>query len=92
MAGAGMIQHEVHVNLDALGMGGVHEVLEIGLGAVQRVHRIVVVHIISVIRIGGMRRAQPQSGGAQAIQIVQFVLDTLEIADPVAVAVGEGVD
>ena len=87
-----MIEHEVHVNLDALRVGGVHEGFEIGLGAIQRVHRRVVVHVVAVVGIGGMGRAQPQSRGAQAIQVVQLVLDALEVADTVAVAVGEGID
>ena len=89
MALAGMIEHEIHVNLDALGMGGIYQRLEIGLSAVQRVQGSIVVHMI---RVGGMRRAQPQGRNAQGVQVIQLVLDTLEVTDAVTVTVGKTVN
>ena len=39
-----------------------------------------------------MRRAQPEGRNAQAVQVVQLALDTLEVTNAVAVGVGKAVD
>ena len=89
---AGMVQDIVHVDLDVLGMGRVDQVLEVLLRAEQRVHGIVIIHVITVIGGRLLRRRQPQRRRAHLVQVVQLVLDALEVAHAVAVAVGEGID
>ena len=86
-----MVQDIVHVDLDALGVRGVDEGLEVSLSSVQGVDRRVIVNVISVIGRSGMRRREPQSRGPDGIQVVQLGDDALEVADTVAVAVGEGI-
>ena len=87
-----MVQDEVHVDLDVPGVGRVDQVLEVRLGAIQGVDRVVIIHVIGVIGRGRMRRGQPEGGRAHPVQVVQLVLDALEVADAIAVAVGEGVN
>ena len=97
---SGVVQHIVQVNVDVLGMGGSKQGFEILFGffgrmlpnRIRRVQLVIILHIIPVVGIGRMHRRQPQGGGAQAFQVIQFVLDALEIADAVAVAVREGID
>ena len=92
VSGAGMIQHKVHVDGDALGMGGVNEALEVLLGAVERVQSGIVVHLVTVITARGMGRRQPQGRHAQTVQVVQLVLNALEVSHAVSVRVGKAVD
>ena len=81
-------------------MGCIDQVLEVlssffcrmlsdGIGRIQSV---VIPDIISVIGIRRMRRAQPEGRRTEVLEIVQFLLDALEIADAVTIAVTEGID
>ena len=45
-----------------------------------------------MVRVGGVGRGEPEGGYSQRIQIVQSGLNAVEIAYPVAVAVGKTVD
>ena len=92
MTGAGVVEHEVHVYLDALCVCGVDEVLEIFFRAITGVEGHVVVYVVGVVGVGGMRGGEPQRRNSQSVKVIELVLYTLEIADAVSVAVCEGVD
>ena len=87
-----MVQHEVHIDLDSLIMGGFDKILEISLRAVQIIDLEIVVHVICVIRRGGMCRRKPQRGHSQVMQIVQTVPDSIEVSNTIIVAVREGIN
>ena len=89
---AGMVQDIVHVNLDPPGVGRVDQPLEIRLRPVFRAHGRIVLHIIPMVGIGRMGGRQPDGGDAEGVEVIQPGGDPVEIADPVAVAVGEAVD
>ena len=89
---AAVVQHEVHVYLDALRMGGLDEVLKSLLSSVQGIDGIIVIDIVAVVRRSRMRRRKPQCRDSESVQIVELVLDTLEIAHPVLVTVRKGID
>ena len=92
VAAAAVVEDIVHIDGDALVVSGVDECLEVGLCAVERVHRAVVVNVVGVVAACRMCRRQPECRHSEGVQIVQLVLDALEIADAVAVAVSEAVD
>ena len=87
-----MVQDIVHVDLDALGVGSLDQLLKVLLSAIQLAYGIVVVHVIGMIAVGGMCRRQPQCGGSEPVQIVQLGNDALEVAYPISIAVREGID
>ena len=89
---SGVVQHVVHIDLDSPGMGSVDQILEVLFGTVNGVHGIIVRHVIGVVTVRRMRRRQPQSLDSQALQIIQFVPDAIEVPDSVPVAVREGID
>ena len=100
MALAGVVQDIVHVDFDTLCMGCIDQVLEVLSSffcrmlsdRIVRIQGVVIPDIISVIRVRRMRRAQPEGCCTEVFEIIQFLLDALEIADAVTIAVAEGID
>ena len=92
MAFAGMVQDIVHIDLDSLCVRGVDQVFEILLGAVFGVEGGVIPDVVAVVRVGGMRRREPDGGDSKAVQVIQALLDSLEVTDLVSVAVREAIN
>jgi hypothetical protein len=85
-----MIQHEFGNDAQPPLVGRLQEFLEVAHGAVHGVDAVIVRRVITVIpQRGGIKRQQPDGRDAQAFQIIEFGREPLEIADAVAVAVGE---
>ena len=89
---AGMVQHVVHVDVDALGLRLVDQVLEIGFRAEFRVDGGVVRHVVAVVRAASLDGRKPQRGHAQRLEVVEVLRHALEVAPAVSVGVGEAVD
>ena len=70
-------------------MGRVDEVLEILLCSELRIQGVIIPDIVSVVRIGRMRRRQPEGRDSHPVQVIQVVLDALEVTPTVAVGIGE---
>ncbi len=95
-----MVQHEVHQHADAALVRLGHQPLEIGVGTVVRLDLVVVGHVVAVIagRLG--HRHQPEAARAQiragaripVVDVVERLGESVEVADPVTVAVAEGAD
>ena len=88
----GVVGDFVDEDLDPLRVGGLHEALEVGLGAVARVHLVVVLHrvraadrALALHLPDGVNGHQPDDGDAELLEPRQTVDDALEIA-----ARGEG--
>ncbi len=91
----GVVDHQVHEQLHAARVQRGDQLVEVGQRAEHRVDVAVVADVVAVVVLGGaVDRRQPQHVHPQVGQVVEPVEDPAQIADPVAVAVGEaaGVD
>ena len=86
-----MVQDIIEINLYAMVVRGIDHGLEVGLGAILRIDRIIIFHIVGMIGMGGMDGREPQPGYAQLVEIIHPGGYALEIAYAVAVAVAETV-
>ena len=69
------------------------ELGEVGHRAEAGVDRGVVGHVVAVVAVrGGVEGHQPEAGDAEAGEVVEPLGQAQEVADAVAVAVGEGLD
>jgi hypothetical protein len=86
---AGVVDHHVLDDLDALGVGGVDQVLVGGVGGFQpRVDAGPVVGVVAVVVEPGAvlhRRRDPDGGEAEIADVVQALDQALEVAAPVRV-------
>ena len=96
---SGVVDHIVHVDADVVRVRLGDQALEIGLrlggrmrsGAIGGIQGRIVRDVIPVVGLGHLRRGEPEGGDAQLVQVIQVVLDALEVADAVAVGIGETV-
>ncbi len=66
------------------------EAIEVGLRAVLRIDRGVIAHVVADVPAGRrIDRRQPDRVDAEALEVVEVGDDPRQVADPVAVAVGE---
>lgn len=68
------------------------EVFEVGERAVVGIDGHVVDDVVAVLRIAGVDGQQPDARHAQVVEIIEFGRDAVQVADAVAVAVGERTD
>ncbi len=86
-----VVGHEVHQDPDAEGVGVGHEAVEGGEVAEERVDVAEVGHVVAEVGHGGaVERRQPDGVDPQPGQVVEPLAHALEVADAVAVGVGEG--
>ncbi len=89
----GVVDDQLDHHLHAALMGGVENLLEIVHGAVAGIDVDIVGDVVAVVAQGrGKERQQPDAGDAKILQIVQLREQAAEVADAVAVGVGEGPD
>ena len=97
MLARGMIEHHVHENGDPASMRFCNETLEIVVGAIGWFDAIVVADVIAVVAGGCGHRHEPDARRAEAprrrgvavVDVIEFLDQSLEVADAVAVAVVE---
>ena len=89
---AAVVEHEIEVNADILRLGLVNQIFQVRFGAKFTADGIVVVYVVSVVRHRFVDRREPQGCGADAVEVVEVIGDTADVAPAVAVAVGETVD
>ena len=87
-----MVDWQIQDQAQAPRVGLLQQLAQIVQTAVLRIYGAVVRHVILVVAGGGHDGHEPDAADAQGGHIVQFVPDTVQIPDPVAVAVGEGAD
>ena len=90
MRRAGVVDHEVHDQLHPALVQPGDQLVELLERAEQRVDVLVVADVVAVV--GHRRpvdRAQPDDVDAEPLEVVEVVDDAAEVADAVAVAVGE---
>jgi hypothetical protein len=86
----GVRGHEVQQHPDAPAAGGFDQRREVVHGAVARIDGVIVAHVVpGVTHRRGEARGEPDGVRAQPRQVLQPGLDAAEIADAVAIAVGE---
>ena len=89
----GVGQHLVEHDLQAPGVGGVEQPLEIRQRAVVGLHALVVGDIVAPVAVGrGMDRREPDPVDAEALDVVELGLDAGQVALAVAVGVEEAAD
>ena len=87
----GVVDDQVHDDLDAALVGAGQQLVEIGHGAELFHDLLIVGDVVAVVVVGGaVDGAHPDDVDAQFLQIVQLADDTAQIADAIAVAVTEG--
>jgi len=85
-----VVGHDVDDDADPRVVQGGRERVEVVEGAEARVDVAVVVDVVATIgQRGGVERAQPHRVDAQAGQVIDAGENAAEVADPVAVGVGE---
>ena len=80
-----MVEDVVEINLYPLRMRGVDHLLEVILGAEQRVQGAVIVHVVAMVRTGSLYGRQPQRRDSHGVEIIELGSDAVEVADAVAV-------
>ena len=89
----GVVDHELGDDAELAPLGFLHEAAEIRERAEIRIDLTIIGDVVAVVAPGrGIERKQPQRGDAEVLQIVELLGQSFEIADPVVVAVGEGLD
>src|SRR6185369_1619653 len=87
--GAGVIHHEIQDHLDAAPVRLGDQAVEIGPCAVVRIDRLVIGGVVAVVARRLEDRHEPEGVDAEVAQIIELRGQALEIADAVAVRVGE---
>ena len=89
----GVVDHQLDDDAQLAALGLLHEAAEILHGAEVGIDVAVVGDVVAVVAAGrGKERQQPKRGDAEILQIVELLGQPDEIADAVAVAVGERLD
>ncbi len=91
----GVVHHHVHDDADLPLFGFGHQPVEIRHGAVLGIDRLVVGNVVTEIYLGrGIDGRQPDGVDAQALEVIEPLGDSVEVADTVAVRVLEaaGID
>ena len=85
-----VVEHEIHDDADAAASGLGDEAIHVLHRAEERVHVPVVRDVVAVVVLRrAVHRRQPDRVDPQRLQIVQMREDAGDVADPVAVGVGE---
>ena len=91
----GVVDHQIHDDLDAPGVGLGQQPVKVGHGA-ELVHNgLIVADVVAVVVVGGaVDGGEPDYVGAQLLDVVQLAGDAGQVPDAVAVGVAEaaGVD
>ena len=88
---ARMVEHVIQVDPDAAGMGRVDECPQVGVRPEGGVDRLVVEHVVTVVRSRRMDRREPYGRGAECVDVVEPPGQPRQVAHLVAVAVGKAV-
>jgi hypothetical protein len=89
----GVIHDQVRDDPEATGVGRLEEGAELRHGPVRRVETIEVGDIVAVVAQGrGVHGQDPQAVDPEIAQVIEPGGETGEVADPVAVAIHEGLD
>jgi hypothetical protein len=87
----GMVADELGDHLEAAAMGLADELAHVLDGAVRGIDLVVVGDIVAVVaQRRGVEGQQPDRGDAELLQIIKAGCEALEVADAVAVTIGEG--
>ena len=87
----GVIHHHLDDHPNLVVMGRLQEVLEIPQSAITRVDGAIVRDIVTVVaKRRREERHKPDGCDAEFLQIFQFLLNTLEVANPVSVCIIKG--
>ena len=92
---AGVVDDEVHHQPHPARVQGLEELVEVGQGAERRVDVLVVTDVVArVVLRGRIDRGEPHDVDAELLEVVEAADQSAEVADAVAVGVGEaaGVD
>src|SRR5437764_844027 len=95
-----VVRHEVHEDANAAAVRLTHELAEVVIGAVRRIHMVVVGDVVAVIARRLRDGHEPDAVGAEVgigarvavVDVIQTTREPLEIADSIAVAVDERAD
>src|SRR5262245_16791831 len=89
----GVIEDELCNHTDSAAVRFPKESLEIGQGAIRRVHARVVRGVVTIVlQWRWIERKQPDRSDSEILQVVEFVGKALEIADTIGVAIVESAD
>lgn len=83
-----VVGDEIDDDANALFAGGVQEIQEVVQRSENRIDGIIVADVVAVIGKGGPEEGrEPDTVDAQIVQIRHALLETYEVADPVAISV-----
>ena len=88
----GVVYNIVDIDLDTTLVAGIQQLTKILLRTELRIYGIVVRNVITVVRIGGVNRREPQSTHTQLLDVVELRDDTLEVTHTIAIRVSKGID
>ena len=87
-----MVQHEIQIHAHAALMALPQEGLVILHRAELRIDRVIVIHVILVVRRRRMHRREPQRVKSEVPDVIELRADPVEVSDPVSVRIAEGID
>ena len=88
-----VVDHQIEQDFEAEFVGAVQHLLKLLQSAVVRMDVLVIRNVIAVIRVGRrIDRTEPDSVHAERLDVLQFVVDTVQVADPIPVSVAEAPD
>ena len=90
--GRGVVEHQVHDDPDVTLVRFAEQALEILHAAVIRIDRVVIGHIVAMVRRRRVDGHQPDAFDPQILKIIELFNDPVEVADAVPIAVAEGAD
>ena len=86
----GVVDHQVHHDLDSPVVGGGEQFVKVSHGAEFHHDVLIIGNVVAVVIVGRpVNGAHPDHIDAQLLQIIQLADDALQIADTVTVAVAE---
>ena len=86
-----MARNKVEKDADALLMCHIEEAVQVFVGTVAGRHLLVIADVVPGVLEGGVVAGiDPERIAAQALDVIQFLGDAVDVADPVTVRVIEG--
>ena len=84
----GVVRNKIHDDADVAGFRFLHQMIEIGHGAVLRINRGVVGDVVAEVDLRRrIHRRDPDGVDAEIFQVVEALGDAVEVADAVAVRI-----
>jgi hypothetical protein len=87
-----VVEDEVYDDANVSFAGFRYKIFEIIHSSILRIDFIIICNIVTVIRRGWVNGHQPDGVDSKRLDVIQFLGDTIEIADPISIGVVKRAD